>query len=270
MDVNDVVSISSSVNLDSVQNQLIDKSKSANQVKELDKDDALKLSISSVYNKKRDELSLTLQSLNEGIAITQISIDGLTNQQKSLKTIETSLIRLETSGDYESNRYDTASEISGELNNFIEEAQNATYKKRYLLDDQYGDNVMTIITSNKNYELKGLNTKEISQNIYSSLQDNQLSSTNDVLNAVNVVREGEAKLDEYLNSYKEMQNEIKLSARSTINDQINLMKENSKVKDSNFGNNSTDFNKTSITSNLGYLAASQANIIQEQSVKLLS
>ena len=41
-------------------------------------------------------------------------------------------------------------------------------------------------------------------------------------------------------------------------------------KDKNFGKESSDFSKTNINSNLGYLAASQANIVQAQSVRLLS
>jgi flagellin len=41
-------------------------------------------------------------------------------------------------------------------------------------------------------------------------------------------------------------------------------------KDRNFGQDSTDFSKTNVSVNMGYLAASQANIVQAQSVRLLS
>ena len=41
-------------------------------------------------------------------------------------------------------------------------------------------------------------------------------------------------------------------------------------KDKNFGKESSDFTKNNIIANSGYLAASQANIVQEQSVRLLS
>ena len=88
MDINDVSNISNSVNLNNIPKQYIEKSKYPNSINAIDeKEDALKVSISDIYNKKRDELSLTLQNLNEGIAISQISSKALSNQQESLKNI---------------------------------------------------------------------------------------------------------------------------------------------------------------------------------------
>lgn len=262
--------ITSQVGLNSIPNQYIDKTKHTSNVATLDKDDALKISINEIYNKKRDELSHTLQSLNDGIAITQISLNGLEKQDQALRNAESHLIRLETSGDYEANRYDTAEKISSELNNFINEAQNATFKKRYLLDDQYGDEITTIVTDKKNYTLSGLNTKAISQDIFANLKENTLSSTDEVMSAIENVRAGAKKIGDFINLYKEVQADIKQNARSTINEQINLLKENSSKEIFTFGQDMANFTKNSVNSNLGYLAASQAHIIQEQSSKLLA
>lgn len=66
-----------------------------------------------------------------------------------------------------------------------------------------------------------------------------------------------------------MNSEMKQVARGTLNEQINLLKENSKLKDLSFGSDFNNFSKTNITSQLGNLAASQAHIIQEQTSKLL-
>ena len=270
MDVNDVSTINNNIGLNGVPNQYLDRTKSSSNVASLDKDDALKLSINEIYNKKRDELSHTLKNLNEGIAVTQISINALSKQSTSLANVEKSLISLETSGDYAANRQDTANEISQELNNFNEQAQNATYKKKYLLDDQYADEVLTIITNDKNFQINGLNTKGISQEIYKNLENNTLASTDEVVDAIKSVRDGHNQIDSFIKNYQEIQEEMKTSARSTINEQINMLKENSKTKEINFGQDMSDFSKTNLSSNLGFLAASQAHIIQEQSVKLLS
>lgn len=70
--------------------------------------------------------------------------------------------------------------------------------------------------------------------------------------------------------FKDLQEKLKESAKSSIQDQISLSNENRKNKDLNFGKESNDFTKTNVMSNMGYLAASQANIVQEQSVRLLS
>ena len=270
MDINDVSTISNNVNLNNIPKQYVEKSKYSNSVNPLDeKDDALKLTITDIYNKKRDELSHSLQNLNEGIAITQISINGLINQQNNLKNIENSLIKLENSGDYEANRFDTANEISIELNSYNEQAQNATYKKRSLLNDQYGDEVINIVTPSKNFLLKGLNTKEISQNLVNNLSTNTLSSSENIKNAIDNTMEALSNSLAFSDDYTKIQNEMKQTARTTLNEQLNLLKENSKLKDLNFGSDISTFSKTNISSNLGYLAASQAHIIQEQTSKLL-
>ena len=271
MDINDVSNISNNVNLNNIPKQYIEKSKYPNSINAIDeKEDALKVSISDIYNKKRDELSLTLQNLNEGIAISQISSKALSKQQESLKNIDKALIKLEIGSDYENNRFETANEISKQLNNYNNEAQNTSYKKRNLLNDQYGDEVINIVTNSTNYTIKGLNTKEISQELFNELQANTLSTKDEIDSAIDSVNKAIDKSLIFSNNYEELQKDMKQNARSILNEQLNLLKENSKLKDSNFGTDANDFSKTNISSNLGHLAASQAHIIQEQSSKLLA
>lgn len=271
MDINDVNNISNNVNLNNIPKQYVEKSKYSNSINQIDeKEDALRVSISDIYNKKRDELSLTLQNLNEGIAISQISLNALSNQEESLKNIDKALIKLEIGGDYENSRFDTANEISKELNNYNNEAQSAIYKKRNLLDDQYGDDVINIITNNTNYTIKGINTKEISQTLFNELQTNTLSTKEEIDSAIDNVNKAIDKNLVFSSNYEELQKDMKQNARSILNEQLNLLKENSKLKNSNFGTDATDFSKSNISSKLGHLAASQAHIIQEQSSKLLS
>lgn len=270
MDVSNV-NVGSNVNLNNIPKQYVEKSKYSNSINAVDeKDDALRLSISDIYNKKRDELSHTLQNLNQGIAVSQIAIKALGNQQDSLKNIEKSLIKLEVGGDYEKNRFDTANQISDELNNYNNQAQSATYKKRSLLNDQYGDEVISIVTNSTNYTIKGINTKAISQELFDNLQTNTLSSKEEIDSAIDSVNKAIDTSLVFSNNFQELQNDMKQNARSTLNEQLNLLKENTKLKDSNFGSDSVDFSKTNISSNLGYLAASQAHIIQEQGSKLLA
>ena len=99
MEVNNLNSVSN-VSVNNVPKQYVDKAKFEGTVGIIDeKNDALKVSITEVYNKKRDELSHSLRNLNEGIAATQISVNALGKQQENLQNIGTSLIKLENSGD---------------------------------------------------------------------------------------------------------------------------------------------------------------------------
>lgn len=269
MEVNNLNSVSN-ISVNNVPKQYIDKARFDGSVGTIDEsNDALKVSINEVYNKKRDELSHSLRNLNEGIAATQISVNALGKQQENLKNIGTSLIKLENSGDYENKRFETAQEISDQLNAYNKEADNARYNKKLLLDDQYGDEIINVVTQSKNYQINGVNTKGISQDLVNNLQSNSLSSSSDVNSALGNVEEALKKSRTFSEDFSQMNGEMKQVARGTLNQQINLLKENSKLKDLNFGSDFSDFSKTNITTQLGNLAASQAHIIQEQTSKLL-
>ena len=145
MDVNNLTSVSN-VAVNNVPKQYVDKARFNGSVNAVDNEDALKVSIHEVYNKKRDELSHSLRNLNEGIAITQISMNSLSKQQDNLKNIGNALVKLDSSGDYENKRFETAEEISNQLNAYNREADNSRYNKKLLLDDQYGDEIVNIVT----------------------------------------------------------------------------------------------------------------------------
>ncbi len=269
MEVNNLNSVSN-VSVNNVPKQYVDKAKFEGTVGIIDeKNDALKVSITEVYNKKRDELSHSLRNLNEGIAATQISVNALGKQQENLQNIGTSLIKLENSGDYENKRFETAQEISDQLNEYNQEADNARYNKKLLLDDQYGDEIINVVTQSKNFQVNGVNTKAISQDLVNNLQSNALSSSSDVNSALGNVEEALKKSRTFSEDFSQMNGEMKQVARGTLNEQINLLKENTKLKELDFGSDFSDFSKTNITTQLGNLAASQAHIIQEQTSKLL-
>jgi flagellin len=269
VDVNNLNSVSN-VGVNNIPKQYVDKARFNGSIDAVDNEDALKLSIHDVYNKKRDELSHSLKNLNEGIAVTQISMNSLSKQQENLKNIGTALVKLDNSGDYENKRFDTAEEISTQLNSYNQEAQKAKFNKKLLLDDQYGDEVINIMTSSKDFKITGVNTKAISQDLVNNLQSNALSSSEDVNSALGNVDEALNKSKAFSDNFSKMNSEMKQVARGTLNQQINLLKENSKLKDLNFGSDFNDFSKTNVMSQLGNLAASQAHIIQEQTSKLLA
>ena len=87
---------------------------------------------------------------------------------------------------------------------------------------------------------------------------------------MNKVSSSANQLKNTYDDFTEFGNKLESSARETIKTQIDLYNDNKYNKDKNFGKESSDFSKTNINANLGYLAASQANIVQEQSVRLLS
>ena len=268
----DVNSVNNSVNhLSSNPNLGLDKAAQGAKVDKVEESDALKLSISAAYNKKRDELSQTLQSLNEGIAVSEISLKGLNAQQNELQNIEDSLFELKGFENTQQKREAAASSIIESLQKFNEIADNTTYKNEKLLTiDDYQEEVsLTISTKDEIYTLNKPETKTVSSNLAQSLKDNALTTPDDITSALLEVNKGKNELNEISENFTQGVESIEKSARNTITEQINLSKENSALRDVDFGAEATDFSRNNVNTQLGYFVGSQANIVQEQSVRLL-
>ena len=140
MDINSINNNISTLNNSSLQ---LEKSTSSSKVASNSKD-ALNLTINE-YNKKRDELSLSVQSLNDGIWITNVAQNAIAKQQNNLTNIQS---KLETIDTYE-NKNDVKQSINDELRSFNQTAYETKYKKESLLSIDYYDEKSTIDVNTK-------------------------------------------------------------------------------------------------------------------------
>ena len=93
MDVNAINSNNIS-GLNSSSSLQLERSSSSQKIGD-SKKDTLNLNISN-YNKRRDELSLDVQSLNDGIAVIKIATNAIEKQQNYLKNIDEKLSNIES------------------------------------------------------------------------------------------------------------------------------------------------------------------------------
>ena len=250
----------------------LDKAQETNKSSEVTKSDALNLSISDIYNKKRDELSKTFQSLNEGLAINELSKRGLEKQSEIVKNIEDELYNSKASQNFEDNKNDLKTKLVEELNKFNEIADNTTYKNEKLLTigDKEEETVLTVSTKDQVFTLNKPETKEISSSLAQNFKDNGFSSENEIDSALYETANANNKLNELIDNFNKTEEKIEKSARDTISEQIQLSKENSSLRDIDFGAETSDFSKTNVNSQLGFLVGSQANIVQDQAIRLVS
>ncbi|MDD2887848.1 MAG: hypothetical protein PHY66_08585 [Aliarcobacter sp.] len=264
MDVNSInsnistLNTSSSLNLDKV-----NSSKSVSKISE----DSTNLYINE-YNKKRDELSSNVQSLNDGIAVTKIAQDSIDKQQSYLRNIQT---KLENADTYQ-NKNDLKQSINEDLRNFNQVAYDTKYKRENIIASNYYDDKATIDvnTKNANFSIEKPNTPTYANDIFELSNSSDLNNPEALQALSSKVQNSSNQLQNTYDKFTEFGNRLEYSARETIKEQVDLYNENKTNKDRNFGNDSTDFSKTNVNANMGYLAASQANIVQAQSVRLLS
>ncbi len=264
MDVNSISNnISTLNNSSSLQ---LEKSLSSNKVNNSEKD-FLNLNINE-YNKKRDELSANVQSLNEGIAASKIAQNSISKQQEYLGNIQDKLEKISNYDD----KNDIKQSINEDLRSFNKIAYETKFKNESLLVLDYIDDKATIDISTKasNFSIAKPNTANYANEIFETINSSNLNDS-EALNTISTkIASSANQLKNTYEDFTEFGNKLERSAREEIKNQIDLYNDSMYSKDRNFGKESSDFSKTNINSNLGYLAASQANIVQEQSVRLLS
>ena len=265
----DVNSINNGIgNLTSLPQNNLDKTNQSHASHEIVKDDALNVTITQSYQKARDELSQNLQSLNEGVAFTAIAKNALDKQSQSLENMQQELYKIDANT--QNDATDIKNGLAGYIQEFNDIAESTTFKnEQILLKDQKTEN-MNIVTPKDDFVMEQTNTKDISTKLIQSIHTNNFNTKEDVTKALKDVQTSIGEVAKLQEKYGELEKNIGNSARETITDQINLSKENSKARVIDFGSEVSDFNKSNITSNVGHLIASQANIVQEQSVRLLS
>ncbi|MBU0924533.1 hypothetical protein KKG81_06570, partial [bacterium] len=229
--------------------------------------DALNLNIND-YNKKRDELSLNVQSLNNGIAASKIAQNSIEKQQEYLSNIQD---KLEKISNYE-DKNDVKQSINQDLRSFNQIAYETKFNKESLLVvNNYDEKTsIDVNTKSSNFSIEKPNTATYANEIFETVNNSNLNDPNALNGVISKVANSAIQLQNTFEEFTEFGNRLETSARETIKDQINLFNENKFNKDKNFGNESSDFSKSNVNANVGYLAASQANIVQEQSVRLLS
>ncbi len=244
----------------------LEKSLSSSKIVNNNKD-ALNVNINE-YNKKRDELSLSVQSLNNGIGMINVAQNAIEKQQNNLTNIQDKLEIIDT---YE-NKNDIKQSINDELRSFNQTAYETKYNKESLLTLDYYDEKSTIDISTKtsNFSIEKPNTATIANEIFETINNSNLNDTNALNEVVVKVDNSVKQLQNTYDNFKDLENKLETSAKETIQEQVTLFNENKINKNKDFEKDSADFSKSNITSNMGYLAASQANIVQEQSVRLLS
>lgn len=265
MDVNAINSnnISGLNNSSSLQ---LERSSSAQKIGD-SKKDALNLNISN-YNKRRDELSLDVQSLNDGIAITKIATNAIEKQQNYLKNIDEKLSNIENFKD----KNEIKQSINEDLRSFNQVAYETRYKREALLVNDYYDDKTSIdiSTSTSSFSIPKQNTTSIANEIFEISNNNDLNNPLKLEDLTNKVASSSNLLQNTYEQFTDLGNKLEESAQNSIKNQIDLYNENKTSRNINFGKESSDFSKANVIANSGYLAASQANIVQEQSVKVLS
>lgn len=231
--------------------------------------DASNVLINDIEKGNRSSFSYALTNLNEGIATTKITQKALDKQSDDLKVITEKLDTLKSDQTTQEEKVQLKNDIQNILQSFNETANNTKFNNQNLLNQEEG-NYLNIVTPNASFSIELPNTAKVSNDLVNSFNQNDITTEfgNEVF--ATSVNQSAQKVNNASRELQNVEKNIETVARDAIQEQINSYNANASTNDVNFGKETVDFTKTSVSSQIGYLVSSQANIVQEQSVRLLS
>lgn len=266
MEVNNISSQNLN-NLNNVSGQSLEKIASGSSLTKAS-DDASSLFISEALSVQRNELAQSLQNLNDGIAMTRIAEDSLLEQKSILEQIRVKTLEAMNATTSQEGKDAIQNDIQKMIEQYNNISEQTTYNGLPLLQpNANGETSIHITTSSDSFSLEIGDTSTISQTLQNYLNS---FTYEDMQNMLGTIDQGINTINEFINEFASASSQMESSARNTLTEQVNLARANSSLTDIDFGAEVTDFNKTNLIAQLGFLAASQANAMQEQNVRLLT
>lgn len=226
-----------------------------------DDEESYKLSISSLLTHDRSNLALGLEQANTGLAITKITQNTLQNQDKILDKIENKLEK----NDNQNLKREDINEIKNQLSEFSSNTNNAKFENKKVFAADWEESVITLSLENNSLQINKSDLRAVTSDLITKA--NNLPVQEEAFRVS--IKEAKEVIASYSSEYKTLENNIQEFAKESLHIEENNRDTNTSLKNVNFANEAKDFTKTNINANIGLIAA-QANIVQEQSVRLLS
>lgn len=264
MDVNNINQVN---NLGNISAQTTSSVNSTKAIVSNEKD-ASNVAIKDTAQGDRNNLSLTLKTLNEGIATSKITQNALQKQAEVLDVLSSKLDEKNINNLSEDQQNEIKKAIVVSLQNFNEIAQDTKFNNNNLLnqDEQY----LNIVTNNASFSIEMPNTTKISDGLITTFRETNLNDPESLGNLINQIKDSVSGITNTAKELQTVEKNLQQVAKDTIQEQISALTAKAVTNNINFGQEVLDFSKTNVTSQLGFLVSSQANTAQAQSVRLLS
>ncbi len=226
------------------------------------------LSIAAALESQRSTMYQALENINSGIAMSNIAQGGLREQSNILNEINTLSLQAMNGTTSAEGKEAIKEQISSYLDQFDAIAQSTNYNGEQLLTGDQQD--LSIVTSDDSIiTMQSEETKSVSQDIRSFL-NNFTVDTDSMNNLFNANSEGMNKLSEFASNFSASSNQMESSGRTAIASQTSLAQASSNILEIDYAKEVTDFSKSNLMAQIGLLASTQANALQQRSVFLLS
>lgn len=234
-------------------------------------DDASGLAIADQLGLQKSSLAQSVENMNSGIAMSNIAQSGISSQKDILQNIRTETLKAMNGTTSQEGREAIAQQIDRYIEQYEQIAQSTTYNGQELLKtsgDPSADDI-SIATDEAIIEMEKADTTSLSDTLRGFLSDftTNPSSMTGLLDAVD---DGIDQLASFASDFGSASNAMESMARSYISAETNMAAAKSTIMDIDYAKEVTDFNKTNLQTQIGYLMQTQANAAQAKNIALLS
>ncbi len=231
-------------------------------------DNSSALSIAQNLDAQRSTMYQSLSNVNSGIAMSNIAQGGLKEQSSILDEIQTLSLQALSDTTSVEGKEAIKEQISKYIDQYDNIANSTTYAGTNLLT---GDNKDLSVISDEDLliDMQSVETKTASHNMRVHLNKFTLDTdaVNDLYDAASM---GQNVANEYASQFATASNAMESSGRSSLATATSVAQASSTLVDVDYGKAVSDFSKTNIMAQIGMLASTQANAVQQRSVSLLS
>lgn len=233
-------------------------------------DNPASLLIADQLDVQKSTLTQSLENVSSGIAMSSIAQDGISAQKYILENIKVETLKMMNGTTNQDQKDIIADQISQYVDEYEQIANSTNYSGETLLKTA-GDTTddISIVGDDTIVSISKADTTSISDTLKSFLVD--ISSNPESMQSVlSTVDQGLDKLATFASEYGSSSNALESMARSYIEAEKNTSTAKSTIMDIDYSKEVTNFSKSNLLTQIGYLMQTQANAQQQKNIALLS
>ena len=256
-------------NVGSTQSDLIQKLSTGLEINKAS-DDASGLLIADNLGIQKSSLAQSVENVSSGIAMSNIAQGAISSQKDILETIRTETLKAMNGTTSQEGRESIANQINKYIEQYEQIADSTNYNGEQLLKTA-GDSSddLSVVGDESIITMQKADTTSISDQLKSFMAD-FTTNPDSMKNILSAVDNGINTLSAQESEFGSTSNSLESMARNYMSAQTNIANAQSSIMDFDFSKGISDFNKTNIQTQIGYLMQSQANAVQSRTVSLLS
>ena len=230
-------------------------------------DNSSALSISEQLGSQRSTISQAIENLNSGIAMSNIAQGGISQQKNILSEVKTLTLQAMNGTTSSEGKQAISDQITKFMEQFSSISEGTNYNGEKLLSEDAKD--LSIVTNEGEFiDMESSDTKSVGDAI--SLLIGNMSNPDDMKALLSALDGGMDQLAQMASKFAASSSQMESSARSEISAQTSLAQSQSILVDADFSKEVSNFSKSNIQVQIGLMAATQANAVQQRNVALLS